>query len=196
MIYLDTYDSPIGQLSLASDGIYLCGLWMENQKYYQDKLEIRLNIKTKSAIAKLTERLYAPEARCHPAFFEDARKWLDIYFSGGEPSSAPPLRLRGTGFQEEVWAILQNIPYGQLTTYGAIAKQIANSRGAETASARAVGVAVGRNPVSVIVPCHRVVGSNNSLTGYAGGIRRKIYLLELEGIDVNKLSVPAKGTAL
>jgi methylated-DNA-[protein]-cysteine S-methyltransferase len=184
MAYFESYDSPIGRLNLASDGEHLCGLWIEGQKYYQDKLELRLGIKnvdTKEGGRMKNARVAA---------LEETRCWLDVYFSGKEPPAIPSVFPRGTAFQEEVWAELLAIPYGQLITYGAIAEKIAVKRGLKKVSARAVGSAVGRNPISIILPCHRVIGSDNSLTGYAGGIERKIYLLELEGADVSKLYVP------
>ena len=111
---------------------------------------------------------------------KDALRWLDIYFSGQKPDFLPKLHLIGTDFQREVWDILLEIPYGQTVTYGEIARKIADKRGLKTMSAQAVGGAVGHNRVSVIVPCHRVIGSDGSLTGYAGGIERKIKLLEIE----------------
>ncbi|VYU31995.1 Methylated-DNA--protein-cysteine methyltransferase [Eggerthella lenta] len=107
----------------------------------------------------------------------------------------PPVNPRGTAFQQRVWALLAEIPYGQLTTYGWIARRIEEQTGTRT-SARAVGSAVGRNPISIILPCHRVVGSTGSLTGYAGGLNKKIALLGIEGIDVDALSMPKKGVAL
>ncbi len=234
MMYLDEYDSPVGKLSLASDGECLCGLWLEDQKYYQEKLEQRLGVENggnkrfsragarKNGDDECVEdshalgggrgvgacavdamecgdkgsaRIEGVAAREQSPGIVAARTWLDVYFEGRDPGALPPVRLRGTAFQEEVWACLAEIPYGQLTTYGAIARRIEEKRGRKTA-ARAVGVAVGRNPVSIIVPCHRVVGSSGSLTGYAGGLARKVKLLQLEGVDTDALSVPKKGTAL
>ena len=127
--------------------------------------------------------------------FEQAKKWLAIYFSGKEPDFKIPLHFIGTDFQNEVWEILSSIPYGQTTTYGEIAKQLAARRGLERMSAQAVGGAVGRNEISIIVPCHRVVGANGSLTGYAGGIDKKIALLQLEGALKKEYFVPKHSTA-
>ena len=123
--------------------------------------------------------------------------WLDRYFAGENPQiSELPLAPSGSDFRQMVWKILCDIPSGQTTTYGEIAKKIAARTGRSTMSAQAVGGAVGHNPISIIIPCHRVVGTNGSLTGYAGGIDKKIALLELEGVDMTKYFVPTKGTAL
>ena len=130
------------------------------------------------------------------SLFKKVKYWLDIYFSGEEPDFTIPLHFIGTGFQKEVWKILYSIPYGHTMTYGAIAKQIAIKRGIERMSAQAVGGAVGHNEISIIVPCHRVVGTNGSLTGYAGGIDKKIKLLTLEKVDIQHFFIPKKGTAL
>jgi methylated-DNA-[protein]-cysteine S-methyltransferase len=123
--------------------------------------------------------------------------WLDGYFAGENPDpNALPLGPKGSDFQQAVWAELLKIPYGEVVTYGAIAKTLAKARGIERMSSQAVGGAVGRNPISIIIPCHRVVGSDGSLTGYGGGIENKVKLLEGEGVDMTKLYVPKKGTAL
>ena len=125
------------------------------------------------------------------------RGWLDRYFAGGRPSLCElPLAPAGSEFRQGVWSILCEIPYGEVTTYGDIAKKVAARMGNKSMSAQAVGGAVGHNPISIIIPCHRVVGSNGSLTGYAGGIKTKIKLLELEGADMTPLFTPKKGTAL
>ena len=161
MQYTSHYRSPIGNILLAADEIGLTGLWFEGQKYfalYLDKEHIEKEIPV----------------------LEEAKKWLDIYFTGKNPEFTIPLHFTGTDFQKEVWEILYSIPYGQTTTYVAIAKQLAAKKGKSHMSAQAVGGAVGHNEISIIVPCHRVVGSNGSLTGYAGGIDKKIKLLELE----------------
>ena len=115
------------------------------------------------------------------------RRWLNLYFSGSVPDFTPPLHPIGSDFRQEVWALLLQIPYGQTTTYGALAKQLAEINGGKHVSAQAVGGAVGHNPVSIIVPCHRVVGSDGSLTGYAGGIEKKIRLLTLENAEAANL---------
>lgn len=124
------------------------------------------------------------------------RKWLDIYFSGKEPDFMPPVHMIGSPFRLSVWELLRQIPYGETVTYGELAKMVAEKRGLSRMSAQAVGGAVGHNEISIIVPCHRVVGSDGSLTGYAGGVDRKERLLTLEGVDMEKLFVPTKGTAL
>ena len=177
MQYISRYNSPLGAILLAADDTGLTGLWFEGQKYFSAGLDDKC------------------EERELPVF-ETAKHWLDIYFSGNEPDFTPPLNFIGTEFQKEVWEILLTIPYGRTMSYGEIAKRIAGKRGTEHLSAQAVGGAVGHNKISVIVPCHRVVGSNGSLTGYAGGIDKKIRLLELENADMSGVYVPKKGTAL
>ena len=177
MQYTTTYQSPLGEILLACDEIGLTGLWFKGQKYFALYLD------------KVHEEKETPP-------FEITKQWLDIYFSGKEPDFTVPLHFTGTDFQNAVWEILYTIPYGQLMTYGEIAKRLAAKRGLERMSAQAVGGAVGHNEISIIVPCHRVVGVGGSLTGYAGGIDKKKSLLTLEGVDMSKLFVPAKGTAL
>ena len=177
MQYISRYNSPLGAILLAADDTGLTGLWFEGQKYFSAGLDDKC------------------EERELPVF-ETAKHWLDIYFSGKEPDFTPPLNFIGTEFQKEVWEMLLAIPYGRTMSYGDIAKRIAGKRGTEHLSAQAVGGAVGHNKISVIVPCHRVVGSNGSLTGYAGGIDKKIRLLELENADMSGVYVPKKGTAL
>ena len=130
------------------------------------------------------------------AVFDQTKRWLDLYFSGREPGFTPALNPVGSAFRRAVWEILLKIPYGKTTTYGQIAREIAAARGLAKMSAQAVGGAVGHNEISIIIPCHRVVGTHGSLTGYAGGIDRKIKLLQLEGVDMRGLFTPAKGTAL
>lgn len=161
MQYTSHYSSPLGNIMLAADETGLTGLWFERQKYFGLYLD-------KNA-----------QAGDLPVL-SDAKKWLDIYFSGREPDFELPLHFIGTDFQNEVWKILYTIPYGQTMTYGEIARQIAVKRGIRQMSAQAVGGAVGRNEISIIVPCHRVVGSNGNLTGYAGGLDKKNALLKLE----------------
>lgn len=167
MQYTATVPSPLGEITLASDGEALTGLWFEGQKYFARTLDGE------------------HEERDLPVFRE-VREWLNVYFSGTSPGFMPPLRFTGTAFQKEVWAILTAIPYGETRTYGELARELAARRGLTHMSARAVGSAVGRNPISVIVPCHRVVGTDGSLTGYAGGVQRKLALLRLEGADCVK----------
>lgn len=168
MQYISHYHSPIGNILLAADHVGITGLWFEDQKYYAYNLESECEEKELS-------------------FFEQTKCWLDIYFSGKKPDFMPPLHLIGTPYRLEVWEILKQIPYGKTTTYGEIAKQIAGTKGISRMSAQAVGGAVGHNPISIIVPCHRVVGTNGSLTGYAGGIDKKIELLSLENINIRRV---------
>ena len=180
MLYTCHYTSPLGGMQLAADEVGLVGAWFDGQKYFAANLPP--DFSEKSA-AQDTPALAA------------ARRWLDCYFAGREPDFTPPLHPQGSAFRQAVWAALLQIPYGQTTTYGAIARQLA-AAGAGRMSAQAVGGAVGHNPVSVIIPCHRVVGTNGSLTGYAGGIDRKIKLLALEHTDCTRLFTPQKGSAL
>ena len=168
MFFNDYYNSPIGNITMASDGESLCGLWFDGQKYFA------------STVKGETEDKTLP-------VFEQTKKWLDIYFSGNEPDFMPKLSLNGSEFCKAVWDILLTIPYGSVMTYGEIAKILAKQRGIGKMSAQAVGGAVGHNPISIIVPCHRVVGTNGNLTGYAGGIDKKISLLKIEKTDVKKL---------
>ena len=179
MIYKTHYDSPLGGILLSADDKGLTGLWFDGQKYFAYGL-------AESEACEEQENSILTEAKC----------WLDIYFSGKEPDFDLPLNPTGTDFQKRVWSILCTIPYGKTMSYGQIAAQLAAEQGAAHMSAQAVGGAVGHNPLSIIVPCHRVVGTNGSLTGYAGGIDRKIKLLTLEGVDMNRFFVPKKGTAL
>ncbi len=161
MHYLSHYNSPLGHIVLTADDIGLTGLWFENQKYFGLHLSEQQEEKELSVFIK-------------------AKEWLDIYFSGREPDISLPLHFNGTEFQKEVWEILCSIPYGKTVSYGDIARQIAEKRGIQRMSAQAVGGAVGRNPISIIVPCHRVIGADGSLVGYGGGMDKKIFLLELE----------------
>lgn len=161
MVYTYHYTFPLGIITLASDGKSLTGLWFDEQKYFPHKL-ISESIESELPIFKQTV------------------KWLDIYFSGRNPVSTPPISFNTTPFRKAVYDILLTIPYGQTMTYGEIANIIAKQKGIERMSAQAVGGAVGHNPVSIIIPCHRVVGADGSLTGYAGGLDRKIELLKLE----------------
>ena len=177
MQYISHYPSPIGGILLAADNIGLTGLWFEGQKYFALYLD------------KEHEEKELP-------ILKKAKQWLDVYFSGKEPDFTVPLHFTGTDFQIEVWEILCTIPYGQTMTYGEIARQLAAKRGLARMSALAVGGAVGHNEISIIVPCHRVVGTNGSLTGYAGGIDKKVKLLTLEKVDMKLFYIPKKGTAL
>ena len=177
MQYTTTYQSPLGEILLAADEIGLTGLWFEGEKFYAEGLD------------PVNEEKDIP-------VFDDVKRWLDNYFSGQEPDFIPPLHMFGSDFRQCVWTILREIPYGETTTYGALARRIAAERGLERISAQAVGGAVGHNEISIIVPCHRVVGSNGSLTGYAGGLQKKIKLLTHEGVDMGRLFVPRRGSAL
>lgn len=160
--YTTSYDSPIGKITLASDGKALTGLWFVGQKYYADQLP-----------PFHTQKDNLP-------LFAVVRLWLDIYFSGKAPDFVPPLSMKGTDFQLCVWKQLLSIPFGKTLTYGEIARKIAHERGMPSFSAQAVGGAVGRNPISLIIPCHRVIGAKGSLTGYAAGIEKKRWLLQME----------------
>lgn len=177
MIKTQHYDSPLGGILLAADEIGLRGLWFDGQKYFA---------------RGLPEECVEGDA---PALSE-AKRWLDIYFTGKEPDFLPPLHPVGSPFRQSVWEILLRIPYGRTVTYGEIARQLAEKSGRARVSAQAVGGAVGHNEISILIPCHRVVGTGGSLTGYAGGIDKKVRLLELEGADMRGLFVPKKGTAL
>ena len=177
MVYTQHYTSPLGGITMASDGAALIGLWFDGQKYFADSVKGECQEK-------------------NLAIFNDTARWLDIYFSGSEPDFMPKININGTSFRKSVTEIMLTIPYGQTMTYGEIAHKIAEQRGCAKMSAQAVGGAVGHNSISIIIPCHRIVGTNGSLTGYAGGIDRKIRLLKLEHADMSKLFVPDKGTAL
>ncbi len=173
MTYRTTYASPVGLLTLASDGAYLTGLWPEGHRYFGSTL-------TQSAVEQHDLPVFAA-----------ALRWLDRYFEGMQPSvNELPLALAGSPFQQMIWQMLTEIPYGGVITYGEIARKAAVLTGKPSMSAQAVGGAVGRNPVSIIVPCHRVIGSSGSLTGYAGGLAMKVRLLEHEGVNRSSFFVP------
>ena len=181
MYYSTKYSSPMGTITLACDdgGNNLVGLWTEGQKYHGNTI-----------LEAMTENNHMP-------IFDTAKKWLDRYFAGEKPHiSEISLAPIGGEFRQGVWSVLREIPYGEVITYGSIAKKMAEKMGKESMSSQAVGGAVGHNPISIIIPCHRVVGSNGSLTGFAGGVQMKIKLLELEGVDLTGMFVPKKGTAL
>lgn len=176
MDYVFQYISPLGKIFMASDGEALVGLWLEGQKYFLQTM--------------------GPDAQeADLPIFRQTAAWLDAYFAGKRPQSGngteapalpelPRLAPRGSEFRQRVWKLLLEIPYGEVTTYGALAKRLAVESGRKTMSAQAVGGAVGHNPISILIPCHRVVGSDGSLTGYAGGIEKKEALLRLEGVDI------------
>lgn len=173
MFYVTGHASPLGSLTLASDGENIVGLWLDGQKYF-----------AATVTGDVVEKPDIP-------VFILAKKWLDAYFAGKKPAiAALPLAPAGSAFRKTVWDILCKIPYGRCATYGDIAQNATAGMNGKSASARAVGGAVGHNPISVIIPCHRVVGSNGSLTGYAGGIDKKIFLLQHEGADMSRLFIP------
>ena len=176
MTYRMKLASPLGPLSLASDGEAITGLWLEGQTFFAAGLE-----------AETAERPDLP-------VFRQAEAWLDAYFDKRDLPPLPPLAPRGSGFRQAVWKLLLEIPAGETTTYGALAERLKTA--GIPASPQAVGGAVGHNPISVLIPCHRVVGTDGSLTGYAGGVEKKRFLLELEGADLSGLRVPERGTAL
>lgn len=173
MHYQTYYQSPLGKLLLVSNEDTLIGLWIEGQKYFLGN--IKENILKKDDLPILIQ----------------TKKWLDDYFHQKQPSiNNLKLAPKGTHFQQVVWKILCEIPYGQTMTYGEIARIVAKTLNKKTMSAQAVGGAVGHNPISIIIPCHRVVGKDGSLTGYAGGIDNKIKLLKLENVDMRSLYKP------
>ena len=173
MIYLENYDSPIGEIILGSDGRHLTGLWIGPQK-------------NDSYILKNCSCTYS-----HVPVFDMAKNWLDIYFKGECPDFTPPVAFPyGSDFRREVWQLLLDIPYGELTTYGALAKKMAEKLGRPAMSAQAIGGAVGHNPISVIVPCHRVIGAGGNLTGYGGGLDIKEKLLQIEHFDMSRFHRP------
>ncbi len=171
LTYTHHYKSPLGGITLSSNGAELTGLWFDGQKHFG------------STLPKNYEKKNLP-------IFEQTVRWLDIYFSGKAPDFTPLLCMQTTPFRKSVWEILLTIPFGKTMTYGEIADKIAMQNGLSKMSAQAVGGAVGHNSVSLIIPCHRVVGANGSLTGYAGGIEKKIQLLTLEKADMSSFFVP------
>lgn len=177
MTYIDHYDSPLGGIIIASDGDAIVGLWFDGQKYFDNTME------------RNSERSELP-------IFEETKRWLDIYFSGKVPDFTPQLKMKTTPFRKSVWETMLEIPFGQTMTYGQIAERIAKEKGIVRMSAQAVGGAVGHNAISLIIPCHRVVGANGSLTGYAGGLDKKLWLLTMEKVDMSNFFVPKSGTAL
>lgn len=177
MFYSTTYPSPLGAITLSCDGDKLVGLWFVKQKYYGTNYS-----------EEMTEKDDLP-------VFDAAKKWLDRYFEGKKTDATQlPLAPEGSEFQQGVWDILLEIPYGEVITYGDIAKKMAVKMKKVKMSAQAVGGAVGRNPISIIIPCHRVVGANGNLTGFGGGIDKKVKLLEIEGLDMSRFHMPKKDT--
>ena len=177
MIYTNKYESPLGSILLAGDEEGLTGLWFTEGSRY-----------TGSGLRK-------DAVRREMDYFDRTKEWLDIYFSGRDPGFLPRIHLTGTEFRKCTAEILCEIPFGKTVTYGWISVRIAKERGLERMSARAAGGAAGHNPISLIIPCHRVVGANGSLTGYSGGIMRKKALLELEGVDTSGYTIPKTYTA-
>ena len=165
MVYTNQYSSPLGDITVACDDEAIIGLWFNGQRYFRDVLPDKI------------------ETKKHP-LLKDAERWLDIYFSGREPDFLPPLRYGSTEFRKKVCDIMLTIPYGKTMTYGEIAALIAKNTGIEKMSAQAVGGAVGWNPLCVMIPCHRVVGSDGSLVGYGGGLKNKATLLAHEAQNV------------
>ena len=188
--YTSEYNSPLGTITVACDDGAIIGLWFNGQRHFGNILPSKTVEIGENEFRTLT---VGGKAR---ALLEEARRWLDVYFSGQEPDFLPPLRYDSTPFRKAVCDIMLTIPYGKTMTYGEIADMIATERGVEKMSAQAVGGAVGHNPISLMIPCHRVVGTNGSLTGYGGGIARKVKLLELENADMTDLFIPKKGTVL
>lgn len=179
MCYTTEYNAPFGKLILSCDGERLTGLWIEGQKYFGGSKVKEMTVKDDIAV------------------FHQVKGWLARYFAGKQPGLTElPLAPAGGEFRQAVWRVLRKVPYGQVITYGAIGEIIAGELGRENMSAQAVGGAVGHNPISIIIPCHRVVGAGGSLTGYAGGLDRKRWLLAHEGVDVERFSMPKRGTAL
>jgi methylated-DNA-[protein]-cysteine S-methyltransferase len=162
MIYTGTLKTPLGPMTAAAENETLTGLWFVNQKYYP---------------GQKSEWIEKPD---YP-LFTTLDAWLGDYFAGKPPKLASKLAPQGTAFQKRVWDELLQIPYGKTSTYGAIANQLAAEK---RSSARAVGGAVGHNPISLIIPCHRVIGASGNITGYAGGIDKKLALLRLEGVEL------------
>ena len=177
MTFIQHYRSPLGGILLAADEVGLTGLWFDGEKYFADNLPARHTVGETPTLA-------------------ETKRWLDIYFTGREPGFLPPLHPIGSAFRQSVWELLLRIPYGQTTTYGEIAQELAAKRGLARISAQAAGGAVGHNEISILIPCHRVVGMSGSLTGYASGISKKATLLELERADMSALFIPKRGTAL
>lgn len=172
MTYTNQYPSPLGDMLLTGDEEGLTGL------RFMDGAGHGGPWPKSDAIPREMD------------YFGQAKEWLDIYFTGRDPGFLPKMHIAGTDFRHRVWGILCGIPFGKTATYGWIAGLIAKERGLHTMSAQAVGGAVGHNPVPVIIPCHRVMGAKGNLTGYGGGIPKKIALLQLEGVDVSRFYVP------
>lgn len=179
MHYKTYYDSPLGKIILESDGKNLMVLKLESHRFYSEF--------TKQELIQ-TDNL---------KIFIDTKNWLDKYFEGKKPViSELPLSLGGSEFRQIVWNILCEIPYGEVITYGDVAKKVASKMNKKNMSSQAVGGAIGHNPISIIIPCHRVVGTNGNLIGYGSGINNKIKLLKLEKVNMDKFYIPTTGNAL
>ena len=172
MHYVSHYESPLGAMTMASDGEHLTGLWFDGQKYDRSTIDGNAELKP------------------HLPVFTQTAQWLDAYFEGTDPGFTPPIRVEGSDFKTMVTSIMLAIPFGATSTYARIAAEVARRTGRKQMSAQAVGGAVGRNPIVLIVPCHRVLASDGSLRGYAGGVDRKEWLLEREGVNMPGLSAP------
>ena len=172
MHYLSYYESPLGAMTMASDGEHLTGLWFDGQNYDRSTIDGNAELKP------------------HLPVFTQTTQWLDAYFGGTDPGFTPPIRVEGSDFKRMVTSIMLSIPFGATSTYARIAAEVARRTGRKQMSAQAVGGAVGRNPIVLIVPCHRVLASDGSLRGYAGGVDRKEWLLEREGVNMPGLSTP------
>ena len=158
------YESPLGRITVAADGEALIGLWFDHQRYFAGTLDREFKTATLPII-------------------KETFRWLDVYFEGQIPAFTPAIHLRGSELRRYVWNILLSIPYGQTVTYGEITDRVARERGIKRMAAQAIGSAIGHNPISLIIPCHRVIGADGSLKGYAGGLDKKAVLLKLEGVN-------------
>lgn len=166
MTFISKYKSKIGNITIASDGINLTGLWFDGQKYFLANVEKEIEEKNLK-------------------IFDETKLWLDKYFLGEKVNpNELKLKPKGTDFRKTIWKILCEIPYGQITTYSKIGKLLVQRENKKNYSAQAIGNAIGHNPISIIIPCHRVIGANGNLTGYAGGLEKKKKLLEIERMEI------------
>ncbi len=185
ILYQTVYESPVGVLTLTALEDALAALSFPKERYPEEVERLKKECEVCTSDADKTPRI-----------LKETREWLDMYFSGNIPDFTPALAPEGSAFRKMVWEELLRIPYGCTKTYGQIAKQAAERKGIARMSAQAVGGAVGHNPICIIIPCHRVVGTGGNLTGFGGGIRTKEALLKLEGMDMSRFYIPQKGTAL
>ncbi|MCF0141790.1 MAG: methylated-DNA--[protein]-cysteine S-methyltransferase [Parasporobacterium sp.] len=190
MYYYNYYHSPLGEILLKSTADALTGLWFAGQKYFNPGDEGCFGSGERNEAHPVTGLKFGDKNDPYPVtelkIFTETKKWLDIYFSGKEPDFTPELKPECSPFRKMVWEIMLSIPYGGTMSYGEIADQVARARGIKKMSAQSVGQAVGHNAISIIIPCHRVVGADGSLTGYGGGLDKKIRLLELEGLEITE----------